>query len=1091
MKPKVALRKLFLTVFSAAELRRFLRDHHEVIVDALPGDAAPSEELADAAVLALARNKLIDAHLFQQLEVERPRWAGEIRECGNLWVKIPHATSPSLHEAALGRFRIAIAAGHGTMHLIGFPHRGRKPAARLQNVCVPLRLCRGESVVPWTLTRLVRHLLAVAEPAAHVVVLSDPGSGKTTLCQYLTVLLAGGVQMPGIEIPDVVPLHVSLREYVRMDVSRSLLQFVSDRMHGIQVTIGVDALTQACEDGRAVLIVDGFDEVGDAVARTEHRDRLNAFAAVYPRVPVLVTSREVGYSDVPLPETGDGAFLQLRMAPLNEEEMGDFAQRWYAAIEPDPGVVERGVADLMASIRAAPTVQALAENRLLLTLIVLIHRADARLPGERATLFERCIQMFLETWPGARGKRFTAIPPVRQRRLLETLAAALLGRRSGPNYYNLTMARDSLASALVSYWRADDPGVSEPDARIAAWIDYLHEDSGLISEVGPGVYQFAHRTLQEYLSACWYKNAGPDPVDILVEHHGSTAYREIWLMLVGCLAADRSRCESLYARMSEHHGERSETWVFLLDCLGEEASFSPAAVHEILGRTVRIGVVETAPSAIEQMIGRLWRFSARHHSVVREWFARGIRVGPCDDLPMLVWAAAMAATRVEEVLEWLDARSDRARAAAALAPSVWPIEMQRAWDVRPELAALGRWAWSRIDMEGAVDMLSTRAMPSTLVCRVAITALQAASGEAIVGSVTLQLALDALAIVCAMQASPAWREVEAVVFEPGRLEIPTAIRPPLTCVHEGMLPRSEAVVTGRRWIHPIGGFSPALRDDGEVELGTITSRFEGVTLFNYLVLPDDPTPEDFWVDACKPYGMDCFGEPDEFGDYERYDSGNDYPLKEFERDAVLDLDPVFSATRIPVARIQICLPDSPQGPGPYRLRARLNALRDNHPAAGEGPSEVDAALVDVALELHTCHAAHVLIAARSFAGDPQLQVYAAVLRQQHVWLLQNWLAVERGTPDDATPVALALMLALGWTQCLTTAHWPGTPRWRALLAGRPPAHWWPRVHWHLCWAVAMPDDAGHRAAVGAALAEGSNDPEMGALARGLLVACSG
>jgi len=45
-------------------------------------------------------------------------------------------------------------------------------------------------------------------------------------------------------------------------------------------------LARACDEGRAVLIVDGLDEVGDVAVRVELRDRLLAFLDLHPRVPV-------------------------------------------------------------------------------------------------------------------------------------------------------------------------------------------------------------------------------------------------------------------------------------------------------------------------------------------------------------------------------------------------------------------------------------------------------------------------------------------------------------------------------------------------------------------------------------------------------------------------------------------------------------------------------------------------------------------------------------------------------------------------------------------------------------------------------------
>lgn len=133
--------------------------------------------------------------------------------------------------------------------------------------------------------------------------------------------------------------------------------------------------------------------------------------------------------------------------------------------------------------------------------------------------------------------------------------------------------------------------------------------------------------------------------------------------------------------------------------------------------------------------------------------------------------------------------------------------------------------------------------------------------------------------------------------------------------------------------------------------------------------------------------------------------------------------------------------------------------------------------------LHALHAAHVAAAAHVYTGEPALRRHAAVLRQQHVWLLQNWHALERlaGVPPD-DPATVALLLTLGWVQCTSTSVWPGTPSWRALLGGPPPAHWWPRVHWYFCWLLHAPNCSAYRAGLDVALIEGEVDVALGPLA---------
>ncbi len=80
-----ALSKLFLSVFSADELRRFLRfTCGSELVDALPGNGSFAT-LAEAAVDVLDKRGLVTAALFQALRVERVRRKADIDAVEALW----------------------------------------------------------------------------------------------------------------------------------------------------------------------------------------------------------------------------------------------------------------------------------------------------------------------------------------------------------------------------------------------------------------------------------------------------------------------------------------------------------------------------------------------------------------------------------------------------------------------------------------------------------------------------------------------------------------------------------------------------------------------------------------------------------------------------------------------------------------------------------------------------------------------------------------------------------------------------------------------------------------------------------------------
>ncbi len=79
--------------------------------------------------------------------------------------------------------------------------------------------------------------------------------------------------------------------------------------------------------GRAVVILDGPDELTDVALRQRAATVVDAFALRYPFVPPLVTSRRVGYRDAPLTA---GLFRTAAIAPMDEARVARYAANWFA-----------------------------------------------------------------------------------------------------------------------------------------------------------------------------------------------------------------------------------------------------------------------------------------------------------------------------------------------------------------------------------------------------------------------------------------------------------------------------------------------------------------------------------------------------------------------------------------------------------------------------------------------------------------------------------------------------------------------------------------------------------------------------------------
>lgn len=87
--------------------------------------------------------------------------------------------------------------------------------------------------------------------------------------------------------------------------------------------------SDALARGRALLLLDGLDEMLTAHERAAVASAIAAFSREYPTARIVVTSRIAGYSSGLLP----GNFTTLTAAPFDDEAITRFAQQWSLAFE--------------------------------------------------------------------------------------------------------------------------------------------------------------------------------------------------------------------------------------------------------------------------------------------------------------------------------------------------------------------------------------------------------------------------------------------------------------------------------------------------------------------------------------------------------------------------------------------------------------------------------------------------------------------------------------------------------------------------------------------------------------------------------------
>ena len=395
----------------------------------------------------------------------------------------------------------------------------------------PLRLGKPEPVIE------------ILKENDGVIILGDPGAGKTTFLKYLALKLARGEGADlGLEarLPILLPLAAYANALQEKDVR------LDDFIVGYFDETGCDfpldpMLSEALTVGKALILLDGLDEIKDLALRNTVVERVTNFYASHRRKgsKFVLTSRVVGYRDVRAAAEG---MVECTLVDFDDNEINEFIVRWTSMFEKqalgDTAVAhwdaEHELMELMEAMETNEGIRRLAVNPLLLTILVLMKRKGVTLPEGRVQLYDQYITTLLITWNRTRSLSGRApsreLDEVQITHVLAPLALWMHQVNPGVGLVN----RADLYRKLNEIFR--DRGDSDPDSAARQFIDDMHEHTALLLERGHNEYGFIHLTFEEYLAAVALAYLARDKadrvIDILAPHIGEQDWREVSLLAV-------------------------------------------------------------------------------------------------------------------------------------------------------------------------------------------------------------------------------------------------------------------------------------------------------------------------------------------------------------------------------------------------------------------------------------------------------------------------------------------------------------------------------------------------------------------------------
>jgi HEAT repeat protein len=443
------------------------------------------------------------------------------------------------------------------------------------------------------------------------VLLGAPGSGKTMLVSYFALMLCEQGQCDPISIgfeagEDWLPVVVRIRDWIlqpNMGLLDYLRQYAEDSLCAKALPQGF--FEHWLDRGRALILLDGLDEVPKEAQRRKVAEQIETFLHQYRENPAVITSRPAGYrwDFFNLDE-----FPHYTLEPFDDKQVATFIDHWYdSRLKDDKAKADRRKADLQKAFGKSDRVKMLAKNPLLLTIITLIHRYQAELPRQRHKLYEKAVETLLTSWDsGKEIKLYEVLAYLKQDDLLYVLKKLAYWihtqGNAGEEDGGTLIDKDELLRQLsqeIKTLKSCKPHEAKQEAD--RFVDFIQKRTGLLNEQGRDRYAFVHKTFQEYLTAEEiYDRFEEGEDEVILEHIQSHLHdqhwREVLLLLVSRLKKKRA-ATAIEAIL--HAGSEYEQWLhrdllFAGWCLTEDPpelkTAAPKLVGEILDRLIDIEI---------------------------------------------------------------------------------------------------------------------------------------------------------------------------------------------------------------------------------------------------------------------------------------------------------------------------------------------------------------------------------------------------------------------------------------------------------------------------------------------------------------------
>ncbi|EAY28361.1 NACHT domain-containing protein [Microscilla marina] len=340
------------------------------------------------------------------------------------------------------------------------------------------------------------------------IILGDPGSGKSTLLRFLVLDILSNTpqlleiaQQWGRMLPVWLPFAY-ITKHITSSENLSLPTLVKMWLKSLGKESLFNIVNRALEDNRLLLVIDGVDEWSNTSAASQSIAKIEIQASL-TNAHVLYSSRPYGYK---LLKDSFRSVKEILLAPFSEQQQYAFSLYWYTKWteslgEKDVSLANKNAEQFIKELKKSSDFKALAENPLLLSILITQKFKDAVLPRNKYKALANITEYLISTHPVKRKEPADIIIHNKWDFELNDIFLELAIHIQKNSFEGVILKEDAqrvIREFLVGYMNYEVPKAKKISKEL---IDIGANEIGIIIEKSTEEIAFMHRQFQEFLAA--------------------------------------------------------------------------------------------------------------------------------------------------------------------------------------------------------------------------------------------------------------------------------------------------------------------------------------------------------------------------------------------------------------------------------------------------------------------------------------------------------------------------------------------------------------------------------------------------------------